>query len=147
MLNIADIEKRLVALEDQEKIKKLHQHYVGLMDSLEFDKIPKLFSEDAIVEIRNHGVKQGIQAITELFSEVSKRRKGVKEGHMAIQPDISIKGDTALGTWLIYILFSKPSVQWVQGVNECEYIKENGKWKFRKLKFTRMNASQADMFP
>lgn len=146
-MNIEEIEKRLIALEDQEEIKKLHQHYVGLMGNLEFDKIPELFEQDAIVEIRNHGAKQGLQAVTELFSEVSKRRKGIKEGHMAIQPDISIEGETAFGTWLIYILFSKPSVQWVQGVNECEYVKKNGKWKFRKLKFTRTNASQADMFP
>lgn len=146
-MTIEEIEKRLIALEDQEEIKRLHQHYVCLMDNLEFDKIPELFSEDAIVEVRNHGVKKGIQAVTELFLEVSKRRKGVKDGHMAIQPDISIVGEKGFGTWLIYIFFSKPSVQWVQGVNECEYIKENGKWKFRKLKFTRTNASQADMFP
>lgn len=146
-MNVEEIEKRLIALEDQEEIKKLHQHYIFLMDNLEFDKIPDLFVEDAIVEIRSSGVKTGKHAIAELYSEVSKRRNDVKEGHMAVQPDILVEGERAFGTWLVYILFSKPSVQWVQGLNEAEYIKNNGKWKFRKLKFTRTNASQTDMFP
>jgi hypothetical protein len=34
---------------------------------------------------------------------------------MAIQPEIVVDGDTAQGTWLIYMLFSKPDIAWVQG--------------------------------
>lgn len=146
-MNIEDIAKRLTALEDQDEIRKLHQYYISLMDNLEFDKIPELFVEDATVEVRNYGVKKGKKAVTELFFEVAKKRKDIKEGHMAVQPDIHVEGSKGFGTWLVYILFSKPSVQWVQGVNECEYVKENGKWKIQKLKFTRTNASQADIFP
>jgi hypothetical protein len=53
----------------------------------------------------------------------------------------------AKGTWLIYMLFSKPTIQWVQGKNECEYRKENGKWKLSKLKFTRTLASDPSLYP
>jgi len=38
-------------------------------------------------------------------------------------------------------------VQWVQGKHECEYVKENGQWKFSKLKFTRTLASQPSEYP
>ena len=66
---------------------------------------------------------------------------------MAIEPDITVDGDTAEGTWLVYMLFSKPTIQWVQGVNECQYRKEGGKWKISKLKFTRTLASDPSMYP
>ena len=69
------------------------------------------------------------------------------DGHMAIEPDITVDGNTAKGTWLIYILFSKPEIQWVLGKNECEYRKENGTWKISKLKFTRTLASDPALYP
>jgi hypothetical protein len=66
---------------------------------------------------------------------------------MAVQPEIHVSGDTAHGTWLIYMLFSKPTIQWVQGRNECEYRKVDGKWKLSKLKFTRTLASDPGLYP
>jgi hypothetical protein len=38
-------------------------------------------------------------------------------------------------------------VEWVQGLNEVEYRKEDGTWKISKLKFTRTLASRPDMYP
>jgi ketosteroid isomerase-like protein len=146
-VNLADLEKRLLALEDQEEIKRLHQNYVSYMDTLQFDRIIELFTEDAIAEIRSSGVHTGAAQIAELYSRLSNRRNNIKDGHMVIQPDICVKGDKATGSWIVYILFSKPTVQWVQGRNECEYVKENGKWKFSKLKFIRTNASDPGLFP
>ena len=146
-MDYSKIEKRLTLLEDLEEIRKLQQRYMLYLDSLQFDKVIDFFSEDATAEIRNYGIHKGKKEIAELYAAMSVRRKGVKEGHMLIQPDISINGNKAFGTWTVFILFSKPSVQWVQGYSECEYVKENGEWKFQKLKFTRINASKEDMYP
>jgi hypothetical protein len=66
---------------------------------------------------------------------------------MAVQPDITVVGDRARGTWLIYMLFSRPTIQWVQGKNECEYRKVNGKWKISRLKFTRTLALDESLYP
>jgi hypothetical protein len=66
---------------------------------------------------------------------------------MAVEPDIRINGSTASGSWLIYMLFSKPSIQWVQGMNECEYRKERGEWRISRLKFTRTLASDPALYP
>ena len=62
-------------------------------------------------------------------------------------PESSVNADDAVGTWLIYMFFFSPTVEWVQGRNDVEYRKENGIWKISKLKFTRTLASKPDMYP
>jgi ketosteroid isomerase-like protein len=148
-MSLEDLEKRVKAIEDLEEIKKLHQNYINLMDNLQYETVLDLFTEDATVEVRNSGIKRGRKEMSEVYIGILAKGRGANryEGHMAIEPDITINGDTAKGTWLIYMLFSRPSVQWVQGKNECEYRKENGKWKISKLKFTRTLASDPKMYP
>ena len=147
---ITELEKRLQAIEDLEAIKKLHQNYINLMDDIQYDKVIDLFTDDATVEVRDSGVKRGKKELSEIYMEIKGfYRGGVARhvGHLAIEPDITVTGNTAKGVWLIYLLQSKPSVQWVQGKNECEYKKLNGTWKISQLKFTRTLASRPDLYP
>ena len=148
-MSLTDLEKRIQALEDAEEIKKLHQHYMNLMDNLRYEEVLDLFTEDASVEVRNLGIKKGRKELREIYIDVLAKKRGAErfDGHMAVQPDITVDGDTAKGTWLIYMLFSKPAIQWVQGKNECEYKKVNGEWKISKLKFTRTLASDKSLYP
>ena len=148
-MSLEELEKRIQAIEDLEKIKKLHQHYINLMDNLQYQEVLDLFTEDATVEVRNSGVKRGRKEMSEIYIDTLARLRGTDrfEGHMAIEPDITVDGDTAEGTWIIYMLFSRPTIQWVQGINECKYRKENGEWKISKLKFTRTLASDPSMYP
>ena len=147
-MSLEELEKRIQAIEDLESIKKLHQHYINLMDNLRYQEVLDLFTEDATVEVRNSGVKRGRKEMSEIYIDLlAKLRTDRYEGHMAIEPDITVDGDTAEGTWLVYMLFSKPTIQWVQGVNECQYSKVGGKWKISKLKFTRTLASDPSMYP
>lgn len=144
---LEEMEKRIQALEDLEEIKKLHQNYINLMDNLQYKEVLDLFTEDASVEVRNSGVLKGKEGLTDIYINKLGRRTARSEGHFVIEPDITIDGDTAKGTWLVYMLFSIPAVEWVQGRNEAEYKKVGGKWKIRSMKFTRTNASKPDMFP
>jgi ketosteroid isomerase-like protein len=147
-MSLKDLEKRIQILEDAECIKRLHQNYICLMDNLQYEAVLDLFTEDATVEIRNSGVKHGRKEIVKIYNTLAKHRGTSRfDGHMAIEPDITVDGDTAKGTWLIYMLFSRPTIQWVQGKNECEYQKIDGKWKISKLKFTRTLASNPDLYP
>jgi len=148
-MSLEELEKRVRALEELEEIKKLHQHYINLMDNLQYEEVLDLFTEDATSEVRNFGIKKGKKEMAEIYLGVLAKKRGKTrfDGHMAIEPDITVDGDTAKGTWLIYMLFSKPEIQWVQGKNECEYKKENGTWKISKLKFTRTLASDPDLYP
>ena len=149
LMSLEDLERRVQALEDLEAIRKLHQNYINLMDNLQYEQVLDLFTEDAAVEIRNFGVKKGRKEMSEIYLGVlAKNRGNIRyDGHLAVEPDIEVNGSTARGTWLIYMLFSKPSLQWVQGKNDCEYRKEGGKWKISRLKFTRTLASDPGMYP
>jgi len=146
-MDLAELAKRIQAIEDLEEIKKLHQKYIDLMDNLKYKEVLDLFTEDASVEVRNSGVLKGKEGLTDIYINKLGRRTARSEGHFVIEPDITIEGDAARGTWLVYMLFSKPTVEWVQGRNEAEYIKVGGKWKIKSMKFTRTNASRPDMFP
>lgn len=146
-MDLEELEKRIRALEDLEEIKKLHQKYMDLMDNLRYKEVLDLYTEDASVEVRNSGVLKGKEGLTDIYINKLGRRTARSEGHFVIEPDITVDGDTARGTWLVYMLFSIPSVEWVQGRNEAEYRKVDGKWKIKSMKFTRTNASKPDMFP
>jgi len=148
-VSVEELEKRIQALEDLEEIKKLHQRYIDLMDHLRYEEVLDLFTEEATSEVRNFGVKKGKKEMAEIYLDVLAKNRGSErfDAHMAIEPDITVDGNTAKGTWLIYILFSKPEIQWVQGKNECEYRKEDGVWKISKLKFTRTLASDPSQYP
>jgi phosphoenolpyruvate synthase/pyruvate phosphate dikinase len=146
-VSLEELEKRVQAIEDLEEIKKLHQKYMDLMDNLRYPEVLDLFTDDAKVEIRNLGVLKGKEGLTDIYINKLGKRTARSEGHFVIEPDITVDGDTARGTWLVYMLFSIPDVQWVQGRNETEYVKVNGKWKIKSMKFLRTNASKPDMFP
>jgi ketosteroid isomerase-like protein len=149
-VSLEELEKRIQAIEDTEAIKKLHQHYINLMDNIRYDEVPDLFTDDATVEIRQHGVKKGKKEITDIYQMIKKFYKGGAArhvGHMCVEPDIMVDGNTAKGAWLIYLFDSVPNISWVQGINECEYRKINGKWFISKLKFMRTLASDTSMYP
>jgi hypothetical protein len=148
-LSLEELEKRVKALEDLEEIKKLHQHYMDLMDNLKYEEVLDLFTEDGSSEVRTYGVKKGRKEMAEVYLGVLAKRRGTnrKEGHLVVHPNITVNGDTAKGTWLVYMLFSVPTLEWVQGINEGEYRKENGVWKISKMKFTRTLASKPELFP
>jgi len=148
-MSLEDLEKRMQAMEDVEAIKKLHHKYINLMDGLEYLKVLDLFTDDCTSEVRKSGVKHGKKEIEDIYLGILAKNRGNQrfDGHLAIEPDITVEGDTAWGTWIIYMLFSKPTINWVQGKNECEYKKINGQWKIHKLKFTRTLASDPAMYP
>jgi hypothetical protein len=149
MASLEELEKRIKAIEDLEEIKKLHQKYMMLMDALRYEEVLDLFTEDAEVEVRNSGVKKGRQQLSTIYLGILAKGRGAVryEGHMVIMPDLVVTGDTARGTWAVYMLFSKPTIQWVQGQNQCEYRKVNGVWMISRLKFTRTLASDPSLYP
>ena len=147
-MTIEELEKRLKAMEDLEEIKKLHQKYMDLMDNLRYEKVLDLFTEDATVQVRNSEIKRGKKELAEIYLGILGKKGNIRDNaHLVIHPDITVNGDTAKGSWLVYMLFYTPDIQWIQGRNECEYRKENGTWKINKLKFTRTLASDPSLYP
>lgn len=146
-MSLEELAKRVKAIEDLEEIKQMHRRYMDHLDKLEFAQAAEMFAENATAEVRDSGVHRGKKEIAHIYLDILAQRKERHDGHLVSQPIVTVDGDTAKGTWIVYMFFSVPSVQWVQGKHECEYVKENGQWKFSKLKFTRTLASQPSEYP
>jgi len=54
-----DVEKRLTALENAEKIIKFQRNYMNLMDYLDYESDMDFFTEDANSEVCDSGVNRG----------------------------------------------------------------------------------------
>jgi hypothetical protein len=95
-MSLEELEKRVKAIEDLEEIKKLHQNYINLMDNLQYEKVLNLFTEDGTAEVRNSGVKKGRKGLAEIYIEgLAKKRGTLRDvGHMVIEPDITVAGNT-----------------------------------------------------
>jgi hypothetical protein len=147
-MTLEELEKRLRTLEDIEEIKKLQAHYVNCLITAKWDELVDCFAENGVFDA-HAGVAKGKAAMTKLFTEeISKYHIG-QEGNFVVQPIISVEGDKAKGSWLIYIQFALPrklrpkpapfpsedAPAWVQGFYEMEYVKEAGKWKISSLKW------------
>lgn len=138
-MTLEELEERVRRLEDLDEIKELHREYLFLISNLDFDKALDCFAETITVDIAQYGVRRGKEEVTRFFKEVIyKNVLQSKDGHFTGQPVISVEGNKAKGHWMFYRFVPEPSpVRWVQGRYDCEYVKENGKWKFSVLKLTR----------
>jgi len=139
MVTLEELERRVRELEDRESIRELHREYLFYISNLEFDKALDCFSETIVTDIANYGLRRGKAEVTKFFKEVIYQNvRRSKDGHFTGQAVISLQGDRAKGHWMFYRLIPAPSpVRWVQGRYDCEYVRENGIWKFSKLKLTR----------
>ena len=142
-----EMEKRLRSLEDLEEIRKLQQQYMYWWDAHEYEKIVGCFTEDATVDL-HAGYAKGKSQFTKLFKEEISRVHIGKEGPFSVHPIITVEGDKAKGSWLLYIQFALPrklklkqndvmhdAPDWIQGYYEMEYAKKNGEWKISGLKW------------
>ncbi|OGN99942.1 MAG: hypothetical protein A2Y90_03285 [Chloroflexi bacterium RBG_13_52_12] len=146
-MDVKELEKRLQAMEDLEQIKQMHCEYMSCLDNIQFAKALDYFTDDAEVEVRFSGVMKGRESYSKIYLGTLAMRKERHDGHLVAQPVITMDGDTAKGHWIVYMLFSVPTIQWIQGRHDCEYVKVNGQWKFSKLKFARTLASKPDLYP
>ncbi|MFH1647709.1 MAG: nuclear transport factor 2 family protein [Chloroflexota bacterium] len=149
-MNLEEMEKRLRTLEDIEAIKQLQVRYVNYLTTIVWDDLVDCFTADAVVDL-SVGKVRGKAAIENLFKKkISITHVGL-EGNFVVHPIISVKGNKATGSWLLYTQFSLPhkiqrdpsptadedAPDWMQGYYEMGYARENGEWKISLLRWTR----------
>ena len=148
-----EMEKKLTYLEDLEAIRYLHHEYMFRLNNRQWDDIIDSFVEDGSANIGHHGLHQGKAEVTTLFKEkIGKiNPSGLRDAHFAIDPVITIEGDKAEGHWLMYIMIASAGTGnapvWTQGRHDCEYVKVNGEWKFKSVKYTRPWPIQPNSVP
>ena len=135
---LEDLEKRVRALEDAEQIKTMHREYLFYISNLEIDKALDCFAEDIVADIADYGIKKGKKEVGKFFHEVIRNNVfQSQDGHFTGQPVVSVEGDRASGHWMFYRFIPEGARRFVQGRYDCEYIRENGSWKFSLIKMKR----------
>ena len=143
-MTLEELEKSVRELEDLNEIQNMHREYVFWFNCQQWNEIIDCFAENAMTEMGPHGVQKGKEEIAGLFREVIAKSERYKGRHIVSQPVIDVEGDTARGYWVTYCFVDIPTaipklavqvVNWEQGRYECEYVKEDGKWKFSYLKW------------
>jgi hypothetical protein len=141
-MNLKDLEKRIGILEDVEQIKQLQTRYVNYLITNQWDALLDLFDENGAVELEQYGLQKGRAALEKEFKERVARGHSGHEGDYVVHPLISVDGDKAHGSWLLYLQKQFPykrddgaDIDWTQGFYEVEYLKRDGKWKISLLKF------------
>lgn len=137
-MNLEEMEKRLKVLEDIEEIKKLHIHYVNCLTFAQWDEIVKCFTEDAVLDFfSNRPPVQGREAQIKTFQGMSRVHLG-KEGNFVVHPLITVDGDKAKATWLLYMMYAHQqtwqSLFWYQLIYYADYVRQDGKWLISILK-------------
>lgn len=135
-MTLEELEKRVGVLEDIEAIKQLHIEYIYLLCDLQWDVMLDFFAEDATLDLMDQGVRRGKKEISGVFHNILAKMIKRTDGHFVGQPVISVEGDKAKGHWILYLFFAEPEVRWMQGRQDCQYVKIDGAWKFSSVRFT-----------
>jgi hypothetical protein len=140
---IEQLEKQITLLEDVQEIENLQRLYGYYFDNAMFNEVIDLFSENTeSVEVTDHGVFRGKEGLKRMYGRMmGAPRPGwmffevmQEQGVIEVAPD----GRTARGRWYTPSFECRPfggtiKQTWQFGVYDNEYIKESGRWYFKKL--------------
>ena len=142
---IGTLQKQVGTLQDIEEIKRLQRAYGYYLENWMADEVVDLFSDspDTVLSILA-GEFRRKEGVRRFFSHMGQTRgQRIPEFlHQVMQlspiVDIAPDGNTAKGRWYGFGAYASPVKDgvfqgWMNGVYENEYVKENGKWKIKKI--------------
>jgi hypothetical protein len=140
---IASIDAQATRIDDYNQIRNLQRIYGYYFDEALWDQVLDLFSDDATVEVGEHGLFAGKASIRRYYLGLTGGRQGLQHGELNNQYQLapvitlSADGQRANARWRVIIqdgVFEK-SANWGSGMYENEYVKQDGVWKIRRLHF------------
>ena len=151
-VRIKDLEDQLKRVQDAEENKKLQRAYGYYLEHLMEEDVIELFSDSPeVTVIVRAGEFRGKESVKRFFRHGRdveiKITKDPEFLHQVMQLspiiDVAPDGKTAKGRWYGWICAALPVAKITRaifqlGVYENEYIKEDGKWKFKKLQYYRI---------
>ena len=140
------LEKRTQNLEDIEDIKTLQKSYGYYIEHWMADEIIDLFSDSPDVSLTlAAGTYLGKKSIANYFKRMSNPNPEFMHQVMQLSGIVTVapNGKTAKGRWYGFGALAIPSPGGVRqffmgGIYGGEYVKEDGKWKFKKLRFDQV---------
>lgn len=157
--SLADLEQRITRLEDIHAIKQVQAAYMQLLASPRADEIANLFAQKTpgvTVEAGDSGVFEGIPGVKRMFDGLAQGHTtvvGFYVEHTAIDPffTFSEDGNQAHVTWLspagIELVGSLGVAGWGWGKYECDYVKEDGRWRILHLHWYQTFETPMDKGP
>lgn len=143
-------EHALQVAEDVSAIKRLQREYGFFLDKGLWEDLADLFADDARAAYPA-GTYIGKASIREhVWRNVGDGEIGLKDGrlynHMVMQPvvDVMPDGKTAKGRWRVLAMIGRlgsadgktpGQAAWAGGIYENTYVKDNGVWKIKDLKY------------
>ena len=132
------LESRVGLLEDVTQLERMNSIYGYYLAHLQWDDLTGIFSPTGTIEIAMRGVYVGSASVRRnlnLYGQATDDQFGLQHNHMQFQPVITVAPDgqsakmrsralSIMGQWERYS-------QWMGGVYENEYVKENGVWKIK----------------
>ena len=132
------LERRLGLLEDLTQLERMNSIYGYYLAHLQWDDLTGIFAPTGTIEIAMRGVYVGSASVRRnlnLYGQATDSQFGLQHNHMQFQPVIDVAPDgqsarmrsralSIMGQWQRYS-------QWMGGVYENEYAKENGVWKIK----------------
>jgi len=132
------LERRVGLLEDVTQLERLNSIYGYYLAHLQWDDLTGIFSPTGTIEIAMRGVYAGAASVRRnlnLYGQATDDQFGLQHNHMQFQPVITVAPDgqsaqlrsralSIMGNW-------QRNSQWMGGVYENEYVKEDGVWKIK----------------
>jgi hypothetical protein len=149
-VNLKDLEAKVKVLENQvrtltdiEEIKTLQKTYGYYLEHWMSQEIIDLFSDDPDVSLTlAAGTYLGKKRIAEYFNRLKDPSPEFLHQVMQLSGVVNVdpEGTTAKGRWYGFGAVALPSGEGVRqffmgGIYGGEYVKENGVWKIKRLRF------------
>lgn len=150
---LADLRRRIDALESVRAIEKLQQQYVRDLGDRNWAGVARAYAEDAVCDIRHHGVHKGQDAIAGMFQEDLADVVKSQDAYILSSPSITVSGDTAYGEWTWHRMqcefrtsFGMMRIwgPWSEGKYKCRYVRVDGEWKIKDLWFRVLRPDSDD---
>ncbi len=155
-LQVAQLTRKVAALEDVQAVRSLHFKYGYYLDMCLYEDVVELFAEDAELRFLN-GLFRGKAGVRRLYCDwLRKLFTGGRNGpvfgllydHLMLQDivDVAPDGQTARGRFRTLMMAGyhesaprpdhpMPSEAWEAGIYENVYAKKNGVWTFKLFNY------------
>ena len=131
---LAQLERRVQALEDVNAIRNLKSRYAAYCDdNYNPEGLAALFTEDAVWESQGLGRYEGRDAIRDFFRGASQLFTFAI--HYSLNGQIEVNGDTAKAQWYLFMpctLGDGNRAMWRAGIDREEYVRSGDEWRFKR---------------
>lgn len=149
-MTLEELEKNVQTLEDVIAIENVHRDFIYWLNNrqseewlneIEFPKVMDNFTDNSVIEMTSYGKFEGKTKIKKLMERLISEVEFSGGRIIITQPIIDVDEVGARGRWVTYRFTEVPTyppntkevVGWEQGECNCDYVNENGKWKFSKM--------------